>query len=90
MKAANSPPNPARATTDGPYARTAAFPVTLAGPLVDGDALLRDVLVVLVFPALVVDVIRVNVEFVLTVVVEIGLVIVLTALVVMERSVEVL
>lgn len=71
MKAANSPLNPARATTDGPYARTAAFPVTLAGPLVDADTTLRDVVVVLVFPALLVDLAKVTVELTLAVAVEI-------------------
>jgi hypothetical protein len=71
MKAANSPPNPARATTDGPYARTAAFPVTLARLLVDADTMLRDVVVVLVFPALLVDLAKVTVELTLAVAVEI-------------------
>lgn len=70
MKAANNPPNPAIVTREGPYARTAAFPVTLAGPLVDGDTLLRDVVVALAFPALLTDVANVTVEFTLAVVVE--------------------
>jgi hypothetical protein len=100
MKAANSPPNPAKAITDGPYVRTAELPVTLAGPLVDADTLLRDVVVELVFPALLVDagtllrdmavelvfpallvgVDKVTVELALVVVMEIWLVVVLTAL----------
>ena len=79
-KASNSPPNPARATTDGPYARTAAFTVALAGPLVVADRLLRDVVVEVILPALLVSVDRVTVELAFVVVVGTWLVVVLTAL----------
>jgi hypothetical protein len=67
-----------------------ALPVALARPLVVPDTLLRDVAVEVVFPALLVAVDKVIIESAFVVVVEIWLVVVLTAPVVEIRSVELL